>query len=331
MKRLVISCAAALPLLMLTAGPARAEVKTREKSQVKIEGMIGRMMSMFGGKAAKEGTISTTAVKGTRKATMNETTGQIIDLSEEKIYDLDMKKKTYEVTTFDELRRRMREAREKAEKDAAKAQPSEEKPAEKSGQPQKELEVDFDVKETGQTKSLAGYNAREVVMTVTLREKGKTLEDAGGFVMTADSWLGPRIPALKELAEFDVKYWKQLQGPDAMGMSAEQMAMVLAMYPMLKQASDRLSKESGKLEGTPLATTTTFDVVKSKEQMAQQAESSGSGGGGLGGMLARKMARRDGDAKPRATIFTVMGETQEVSTSVAAGDVDLPAGFKEKK
>jgi hypothetical protein len=330
MRRLLISCAVALPLLALTAGPALAEVKTREKSQVRIEGIIGRMMNMFGGKAAKEGVVSTTAVKGSRKATMNEATGQIIDLSEEKIYDLDMKKKTYEVTTFEELRRRMREAREKAEKDAAKEQGAEEKP-EKSGQPQKEFEVDFDVKETGQTKSLAGYNAREVIMTVTLREKGRKLEDAGGFVMTADSWLGPQIPALKELADFDVRYWKQLQGPDAMGMSAEQMAAVMAMYPMLKQASDRLSRESGKLQGTPLATTTTFEVVKSKEQMAQQAETSGSSGGGLSGMLARKLAKKDGEPKARATIFTVIGETQEVATSVSPADVDLPAGFKEKK
>jgi hypothetical protein len=331
MRRLLISCAVALPLLALTAGPVSGEVKTREKSQVRLEGIIGRMMNMFGGKAAKEGVVSTTAVKGNRKATMNESTGQIIDLSEEKIYDLDMKKKTYEVTTFEDLRRRMREAREKAQKDAAKEPGAEEKP-EKSGQPQKEFEVDFDVKETGQTKTLAGYNAREVIMTVTLREKGKTLEDSGGFVMSADSWLGPQIPALKELAEFDLKYWKQLQGPDAMGMSAEQMAAVVAMYPMLKQASDRMAKEGSKLQGTPLATTTTFEVVKTKEQMAQQSESSGSGsGGGLSGMLARRMAKKDGEAKPRATIFTVLSETQEVATSVAPADVDLPAGFKEKK
>ena len=52
---------------------------------------------------------------------------------------------------------------------------------------------------------------------------------------------------MKELREFDVRYRKQLQGPDAMGMSAEQMAMVLAMYPMVKQASERMAKEGSKL------------------------------------------------------------------------------------
>jgi hypothetical protein len=327
MKRLLISCVIAAPLLAL-AGPVLAEVKTREKSQVKIEGIIGRMVNLFGGKAAKEGIVSTVAVKGSRKASLNDSTGQIIDLSEEKVYDLDMKKKTYEVTTFDELRRRMREAREKARKDAEK-EPDRE--PQKSGEPQKEFEVDFDVRETGQKKSLAGYDTREVIMTITVREKGKTLEDGGGVVMTADSWLGPQIAALKEVADFDQRYWKQLQGPEAMGMSAEQMAMIVAMYPMLKQASERLAQEGSKLKGTPLATTTTFEAVKSRAQMTQQAEASKSGGGGFSGMLQRKLAKKDGDDKPRATIFTVISETQEVVTSVAPADIDLPAGFKEKK
>jgi hypothetical protein len=327
MKRLLISCAIALPLLSL-AGPALAEVKTREKTQVKIEGVIGRMVNLFGGKAARDGIVSTVAVKGNRKATVNDATGQIIDLSEEKIYDLDMKKRTYEVTTFEELRRRMREAREKAQKDAEK-EPGRE--PQKSGEPEKEFEVDFDVKETGQKKPLAGYDTREVIMTITVREKGKTLEDGGGIVMTADSWLGPQIAALKEVSDFDQRYWKQLQGPEAMGLSAEQMAMVASMYPMLKPASERLAKEGSKLKGTPLATTTTFEAVKSRAQMAQAAEGSKSGGGGLSGMLARKIAKRDGEDKPRATIFTTISETQEVATSVAPTDIDLPAGFKEKQ
>ncbi len=329
MRRLLISCAVALPLVALTAGPAWAEVKTREKTHVSLGGMLGKVFNIFGGKAAKEGVVSTTAVKGNRKSTMNESTGQIIDLAEEKVYNLDVKKKTYEVTTFDELRRRMQEARERAEKDAARTQGKEDKP-EKS-EPQKEYEVDFNVKETGEKKQLAGYDTRQVIMTITVREKGKTIEDAGGVVMTADTWFGPQIAALKELTDFDAKYWKQLQGPDAMGMSAEQLATVMAMYPSVKQAMDRLQKEGSKLSGTALATTTTVEGVKSREQASQQAEGA-KPAGGLGGLLARKMAKKDNDgAGGRATIFTAEHELQEVQKSVAATDLDIPAGFKEKK
>lgn len=324
MKRLVVACALVLPLVAVTAGPAQADVKTREKSQVKLEGVLGRVAGMFGGKAVKEGIESTTAVKGNRKATMTESTGRIVDLAEEKIYDIDLKKKTYEVTTFDEMRRRMREAQEKAEKEAQKEQGKKEEPA----QPQKEYEVDFDVKETGQKKPVAGHDTREVVMTITVREKGKTLEDSGGVVMTADMWMAPAIAAMKEVTDFEIRYWKQLQ-PDAPGMSAEQMAALMAMYPMMKSAMERLQKESVKLSGTALATTTTFEGVKSKAQMSTQSENSG--GGGLGGMLARKMMKKDGDAKPRSTIVTMNHEVLDVTTSVAATDLAIPADFKEKK
>jgi hypothetical protein len=320
MNRASRICAIALPVLALATAPAMAEVKTRDKSQVKFEGMLGRMIGMLGGKAAREGIVTAVAVKGDRKAEMNDTSGRIVDLKEEKVYELDLKKKTYQVVTFEELRQRLREAREKAQKDA----PKDDK--EQQQKPERELDVDFDVKETGQTRSIAGHDTKEVVMTVTVREKGKALEDGGGFVMTADSWMAPAIPAMKELADFELRYWKAI-APEATGMSAEQMATVVAMYPMVKQAMDRLSAESTKLKGTPLATTTVFEAVKSKEQAAQQSEQSS--GGGLGGMLARKMMKRED--KPRATVLTITSETLEVTPSVAAEDLQIPAGFKEKK
>ena len=280
MRRLLICCAVALPLVALTAGPAWAEVKTREKTHVSLGGMIGKMFNIFGGKAAKEGVVATTAVKGNRKATMNDSTGQIIDLTEEKIYDLDIKKKTYEVTTFEELRRRMREARERARKTPRGA----------AGQR----------RETGENRAAERVRGRLQREGDRAEEAARRLRHARGdhddhrpregqdargrrrIVMTVDSWLGPQIAALKELAEFDLKYWKQLAGPDAMGMSAEQLATVIAMFPAVKQGMDRLQKEGPKLQGTPLATTTTVEGVKSKEQAAQQADGSAEGGGRIG-------------------------------------------------
>ena len=45
-------------------------------------------------------------------------TEQIVDLKEEKVYNVDFKDKTYTVTTFAEMRRQMEEARKKAEEQA---------------------------------------------------------------------------------------------------------------------------------------------------------------------------------------------------------------------
>ena len=329
MKRLVrisvVVCA-----LSALAVPASAEVKTRDKTQVKFEGMLGRMFNLFGGKGAKEGVESRTAVKGDRKATMGENTGQIVDLKEEKVYDLDLKKKQYTVTTFEEIRRKMREAEERAKKEAEKEQPGE-KPSEPQ-KPTKEYEVDFDVKETGQKKQIAGYDARNVIATVTVREKGKTLEESGGMVMTNDMWLGPQVPQMKEFADFDLRYWKQLQGPQTAAMSAEQMAAVLAMFPLVGKAMERMQKDGDKLSGTPLETTTVFETVLSKDQLTQaQAQSQQSGSsGGVGGFLAKKIIKKE-EPKQRATIMTLHHEILEIATTVADTDLAVPADFKEKK
>jgi hypothetical protein len=324
MKRLVKASAIALVFLSLSAGLS-AEVKTRDKGQVKFEGMLGRVAGMFGGKAAREGVVTTNAVKGDRKAQINDMTGRIVDLKEEKVYELDMKDKSYKVKTFAQIRQELREAQEKAQRNAEQAQ-KEGKGDQPQQKPEKEVEVDFDLKETGQKKSIAGYDAREVVMTITVREKGKTLEDAGGLVVTSNAWLGPDIPALKELAQFEMRYWKAV-APETAGMSADQMAAVLAMYPMVKSAMERMNKENVNMKGTPLATTTTFEGVKGKEEMAQSQQQRS--GGGLGGMLARKMMKKDD--KPRTLIMTLNTETLEVATTVAPGDLEIPAGFKEKK
>jgi hypothetical protein len=323
-SQLFWSCALACSLLGLSAAPALADVKTRDKGQVKFEGMLGTMTRMLGGKALSEGIVSTNAVKGNRKATLNDLTGRIVDLGEQKVYELDMRKKTYTVTTFDQLRQKLREAQERAAKEAKDAPKEAGEPAQPSGN-DKQYEFDFDVKETGQTRSIAGYDAKQVVMTVTVREKGKTLDDSGGVVLTADSWLGPDIPAMKELAEFEMKYWKAI-APETALVSAEQMATVAAMYPLIKPAMDRINQEKVSLKGTPLATTMTFEGVKSKAQIDEQSKSSG--GGGLSGMLAKKLTKKDD--KPRATIFTINTEVLEIATTLSATDVDIPAGFKLK-
>jgi hypothetical protein len=341
--RTLVACSAVL--LALSAQRLHADVRADEKAHVEFAGMLGKMVNFFGGKAAREGVTSTVAVKGDRKATMNDATGQIIDLSEEKVYDLDLKKKSYRVTTFAELRRRMEEAQKKAQADAQKESAKEkEKPA--AADPDaKQMEIDFDVKNTGAKKAINGFDTHETVVTITVREKGKTLEQGGGMVMTSDMWLAPKIAAMKEIADFDMRYAKQLYGTMIAGVSAEQMATAMAMYPMLKPALGKMSAEGGKIDGTAIQTTTTMDAVKSAEQVAEEAKSGGesdsksstpsSVGGLLGGfakkMAAKKAAGGDDASKTRATFMTMTNEVLKVVTDVTPADVAVPAGFKENK
>src|SRR5207344_2516341 len=99
--------------------------------------------------------------------------------------------------------------------------------------------------------------------------------------------------------------------------------------------------EGGKIDGTPIQTTTTMDAVKSADQIAEEAKA-GAGdsksstpntvGGMLGGfakkMAAKKMAGGDDASKARATFMTMTSEVLKVVTDVAASDVAVPVGFK---
>lgn len=311
-KRIVTSVALVCALATVSLG---ADVKTTERTQIKFEGMLGRMIGLFGGKDPRTATV---AVRGDRKSQLSEGSGRIIDLSEEKIYDIDAKKKTYKVTTFDDLRRQMKDAQEQAEKEAEKAG---EKPAEQTGP---EYEIDFEVKETGQTKSMAGYNTRQVLAIVSMRQKGRTLEEGGGLVLTSDMWLAPRIAALDEISKYDQKFAQQVYGEMA-AMSADQLAALLAMHPGFKKAQERMAKEGGKLAGTPLMTTLTLESVKDPAA----AQQSGAGqGGGLAGRLLRRKQEAPGT---RNRVFASTHEILTVATSAADADVAVPADFKERR
>jgi len=108
MTRTRLATVLTLSFVLLSSYSLRADVRSDQKAHVQFAGMLGRMFNMFGGKAAraKGGTTISIALKGDRKATTTDNTEQIIDLGEEKIYDIDLKKKSYTVTTFAELRRR---------------------------------------------------------------------------------------------------------------------------------------------------------------------------------------------------------------------------------
>jgi len=312
---------AIIPIVVVLASiQLGADVKTRQKSAMKFEGMTGRVMSMagIGGDAT-----STVAVKGSRMSRVEDKTGQIIDLAEERIYQLDIKKKEYTVVTFEELRQQMRQAREQL---ATQTQ-TQETQEQTTDEPEKEIEVDVEVQDTGKTKSIAGYDTREVILTLTLREKGKTLEQGGGVVMTSDMWLAPRIAALDELAEFQRKFALAVFG-EAIGMDPGQANGISALVPMFGTLASRMTEESAKLEGTALLSTSTIETVKSEEQMKAAAESQSGEGAGIGGLAGRFMRRQP---QARSKTLTMTNEMQSIGTSVADTDIQIPAGFKEKK
>jgi hypothetical protein len=350
MRRLAV-CVCAVLFVASASAVVSADIRSDQRVRFQLGGAVGKLINMFGGKGAREGVTSTVAVKGNRKATLSDSTGQIIDLSEEKIYDLDIKRKTYKVTTFAELRAEMEKARREAEQQAREmergtpAEPSQpSQPAEKDPN-QKEFEVDFDLKNTGAERTINGFNTTQTVMTITVREKGKTLNEAGGMVMTTDMWLTKNAPSTSDIAEFDMKYAQKLYGPAVMsGASAQDMAMAMAMYPQIKPALDRMAKEGTKVEGTailseikmeavpPGTANTTAAALPAPEAPPEKKGRFGGLMGGLKKMAEASQQQQSGEQKPqRGIIMTTTVEMLKLTPDVAADVVAIPAGFKESK
>jgi hypothetical protein len=320
MSRKILSCLIAAAIF---APAIHADVKTKEKSQVKFEGMLGRIAGMAGGGAAKDGLTNSVAVKGNRMATFNDQNGQIVDLSEEKIYNIDFKKKEYRVVTFAEVREQMKKMQADMEKQMK------DMPPEARGdmaQASANLEVTFDVKPGTENKTLAGHQARHMIITVMAKEKGKTIEESGGMVITNEVWLGPRIAAVNEIGQFSQKYATAVYS-ERLAAMGQQFASLSAMFPGLQDMMKTMGEQTKKLDGTPLMTVQRTETVKSAAAMAQQPAA---GGGGLSGALARRMM---GNKKPeqRSLLYTSTNETLSIDTTASEADVAIPAGFKEKK
>jgi len=315
--------AAGIILGGLLVATVHGDVRTRQRTQLTFEGMIGRIANLAGGSAAADGIIETVAVKGSRKADLNDRTGRIIDLVEERVYELDVRRKEYRVVTFAQLREQWQKAKEDAER-AAKDRPADERddPADQG----KEVEILLDVKETGARKSIAGHNASQVILTVTAKEKGKDLEEGGGLVITSDVWVAPRVAALDEITQVTTKFLQAVYGDDAVA-SAQQMATVMAMYPSLQEMMTKLEEKTRALDGTVMTTVTKIETIKSAEAMKR---SSAPPTGGLGGALARRLGAGRAPEQ-RSLVLTSAGETQSIDTSASDADVAIPAGFKERK
>ncbi len=326
-------------VISVATASVSADVRTDQRVRFQLGGAIGKMVNMFGGKGAREGVTSMVAVKGDRKATMSDATGQIIDLAEEKIYDLDLKKKTYKVTTFAELRQQMEEAKREAEKNARTEASEPSQPAEKDPNA-KEFEVDFDIKNTSETRTINSFNTTKSVVTVTVREKGKTLDESGGLMMTTDMWMTDSAPSTKDLVDFDRRYAQKLYGPMVAGASAQDMAMAVAMYPQMKPALDKMRAEGGKLSGTAILTEVKMESVPpgTAGQAAaappppEEPKKRGGLGGMLGGLKKMAQAAEKGSGTPaRAVIMTTSVEMLKLTTDVDAASVALPAGFTQSK
>jgi hypothetical protein len=269
---------------------------------------------------------------------------QIIDLDRETITEIDHNKKTYSVITFAQMVEALRqaEARMKSEKGAEQA----------------DVSVKASVNETGQSKQIAGVNAREVILKLEMEGTDKKSGQRGVFmVMTADMWMGQHA-GYQEVRDFYQRMAQKLNWTPGGGFMAQ------GRSEMMRGMAD-LQKEAAKLDGVPVYQVTKFTIQGAtvpegqeppQEQPRQQPQveqpekpsvggALGRLGGRLGGLGRRrkaepeaapppKAAPEQGAAPPQGEASAALMEitTELTSFSNAAIDpskLEVPAGFKQ--
>ena len=323
-------------VLLLSASVCLADANVQQKTQLNVAGAIGAIVNVFS-RSAREGVTSDTIVKGNRKLTRSGEAGELIDLSEEKVYSIDFSRSTYTVKTFAQLRKEFEEQQERAKKEAEK---SKNEPAKKEEGP--EYEVEFDVKSTGAKQTINGFDTKETIATVTVHEKGKKLEQSGGWVLTSDMWMGPKLSAMNEIYEFDRKFMTKVYGSAIPDM--RQIAMAMMATPAFGKAMKVFNDKRSALEGTAILTKMTFETVagsdpstqqqqaKAEEESSPTSVSSAVIGGLMGRMKKRQEEKKAAEGKNpnRNTLFDSTTEVTRATATAAASDVAIPATFKQR-
>ncbi len=313
-------------------------------------GAMAGMMKFAGAfsKQAREPMTSTVAIKGDRMVHINQRQATVTDLGKETITTINFEKKTYTVMTFAQMKEmmehaseRMSEAREKAATDPQKA------------------DVNFKVsmKDTGQKRQIAGYDAHEVIMTLEMEGTDKQSGNKGGMTMTSDMWLAPKIAGYDEVRDFHRRMALKLNWTPggAMPMMGRP-DMAKGMAEMMKEGAKmdgipvlQVVKMGGHAEGVAPAENTGSNSNSEQQQQQQQADRPTPGGalaGALGGRfgLGRKKNQSDsgsqdassGNSAPppsgdaSASLMEMTMETTNLSSAPVDGSkFEVPAGFKQ--
>jgi hypothetical protein len=318
-----------------------------EQSTKITGGMMAGAMKFAGAfsKQAREPLQSTVAVKGNRMLHGNKDRASVIDLDRETITEINYQKKTYSVMTFAEMKQAMEQAMQRV-KDAPKQQPQE------SQQQKPDVKTDFklDIKETGQTKEIAGLQAKEVILTMKMEGTDQQSGNKGAMVVVSDMWLVPKIPGYEEIGAF----YKRMG--EKMAWTPDAGASPMMGRPDMARAIETARKEGSKMDGTPILTVMkitgsaegqpsgTSDTQTSSEQPKPQPKpdlgSVLSGKlGGFGG-FGRKKKQDDSQASstpPPSENTSASGSLMETTTEISSfssAPVDpsrfsAPAGFKK--
>jgi hypothetical protein len=353
--------AALCGILTLTAGVARADI-TLERTMA-VEG-VGAMA--FGNMS---GTTKTT-IAGDKSRTDSDIKMQskivrflarnavgpsadIVRLDQDKIYHLNINKKEYTETTFEQLREQMKKMSDQVASADEKKQPSAVDESKCEWLPPK-----AEVKKSGEKAQFAGYDSERVTITATQPCKDKETGSICEVALVLDEWLSTGFAEGAEAQKYYKAYAAKMGLEASTSQDISQKAQ--ALFSRYKGIWAQIAGKMQGMKGYPVKTSFTLALggQECKNSNAQQAQSStdndssgnpaglaGAVAGKLGGLFHKKKNDADTPAAqpaPTATpvavppgdvaLMTVSSQLVSVSTNGASADAfTVPADFKRQE
>jgi hypothetical protein len=267
-------------------------------------------------------TTETTMVHGNQKAIVSKDYTEIWDLDKESIIHIDNNNKTYTVTTFADMRKMMQELPAKMAQAQQQMKDQQAKMQQQKGQSPAlppDLKVDFttEVKDTGLTKLIDKYNARQQIVTMKANITDTTNPDTHvTYSFVEEIWTTPSLPdEMKAVNDFDLRFGRQMmQGVDIPDLfsnmsamrngSGAAMAQMFGSQPGAADAFKQMQVEMAKITGTKVIEITRMGgsgtgapgqadgSTASNPPASPQPSFGGSPGGALAGAVFKAWGRK---------------------------------------
>ena len=315
-----------------------ADFTYRETTTITGGAMLS-MMKVVGvfSKQAREPVQSTVSVKGDRMVHRSQQHATVIDLAAQTVTTIDMQRKTYTVMTFEEYRRMMEQMAQKMHQSQ-----------DQGGK----MEFKVSATEPGNTKEIAGYQTKEMVLRMEMQATDQKSGQQGSMVISSDIWLAPSVAGYQEVRAFYTRMGEKLAFNPGGGM--------FASSPEASKNMGELYKEIGKLDGIPVLQTISMGGMGQpgsgdasaqpgsggQQQQQQQPAARPSLGGALGGALGGKFGlgrkkqqddqastgqqsqQQQGGGNPGSLMEATTEMSGFSSDPVDESNFAVPAGFK---
>ena len=348
-------------ILAFAAGTAQADITIERTTSV--EGVGGMAFANMSGS-------SKTSISGDKSRTDNDMkmqskivgflarnalgpSAEIVLLDQDKLYHLNINKKEYTETTFEQLHAQMQKMSDQMNASEARQQPSAVDQSKCVWLPAK-----VDVTKSGEKAQFAGYDAQRVTVTATQPCQDKETGAICEIALVLDQWTSADFADSSEARKFYSAYASKM-GIDVSN-SQDVSERAKALFAQYKGVWAEVAAKMQGVKGYPVKSSFTLGLggPQCKNSNSQQAQTSqtdnsspspspsgiaGAVVGKLGGLFQKKKDTADTPAAPPApavapvtmppgdvALMTVSSQVVSVSTNAVSADAfTVPAGFKK--